>query len=149
MSGNFTGRHITAILVVFFGVVVAVNLAMARYAIGTFGGVVVENSYVASQQFNRWLDEGSAEQALGWGASARRTTGNRVELDLTGPSAQPVEVKAVARHPLGRLADQVLTFTPDGAGHLVSRQKLPSGRWRLRLEVSAEGRLWRHEQDLF
>ena len=38
----------------------------------TFGGVVVENSYVASQDFNGWLDEARAERALGWDADVGR-----------------------------------------------------------------------------
>jgi nitrogen fixation protein FixH len=44
MEGPFTGRHMTAILVGFFGVVIAVNLLMARFATSTFGGIVVENT---------------------------------------------------------------------------------------------------------
>ena len=51
----FTGYHMTAILVAFFGVVIVVNFVMARYAVATFGGTVVDNSYVASQEFNGWL----------------------------------------------------------------------------------------------
>jgi len=61
----FTGRKMAAIMVAFFAVVIIVNVYMAREASSTFGGVVVENSYVASQQYNRWLDEASAENALG------------------------------------------------------------------------------------
>jgi len=45
MTGKpFTGRHMLAVLVGFFGVVIAVNFIMASYATSTFGGVVVENS---------------------------------------------------------------------------------------------------------
>jgi nitrogen fixation protein FixH len=139
----------SAILVAFFDVVIAVNLAMARYAIGTFGGVVVENSYVASQHFNRWLDEAESERALGWRAQARRGAGNRIELDLTGPAAGSARIAAVARHPLGRLPDRDLTFAPAGPGRFVTTQALPPGRWRLRIEVAADGRTWRAEQDLF
>ncbi|HMP45265.1 MAG TPA: FixH family protein, partial [Sphingopyxis sp.] len=40
---SFTGWHMTAILVGFFGVVMAVNFTMARLAMSTFGGKVVEN----------------------------------------------------------------------------------------------------------
>jgi nitrogen fixation protein FixH len=54
-----------AIMVAFFAVVIAVNVYMARLASSTFTGVVVENSYVASQHFNRWLDEARAEERLG------------------------------------------------------------------------------------
>ena len=53
---TFTGWHMATILVSFFAIVVGVNLLMARFATSTFGGVVVENSYVASQQFNQPLN---------------------------------------------------------------------------------------------
>ena len=46
MTMRFTGWHMAAILLGFFGLVVAVNLYMAHTAISTFGGTVVENSYV-------------------------------------------------------------------------------------------------------
>jgi nitrogen fixation protein FixH len=52
---RFTGRHMTGILVAFFGVVMTVNFTMAYVAISGFGGTVVDNSYVASQNYNRWL----------------------------------------------------------------------------------------------
>jgi nitrogen fixation protein FixH len=54
-ASGFTGRHMAITIVGFFLVVIVVNLAMARMATSTFGGVVVENSYVASQHYNRWL----------------------------------------------------------------------------------------------
>ena len=52
MPRTFTGRHMTMVLVAFFGTIIVVNFTMARFASSTFGGVVVENSYVASQHFN-------------------------------------------------------------------------------------------------
>ena len=72
MRKPFTGRHFTLIMVAFFGVVIAINLVMARYASATFGGVVVENSYVASQRFNSWLGKARTQDALGWDATATR-----------------------------------------------------------------------------
>lgn len=144
---TFTGRHMTAILVAFFAVVIAVNVLMARLATSTFGGVVVENSYVASQHFNRWLEEASAEKALGWSADFARRPDGRVAVKLVGPSASAT-LAALARHPLGRLPDQALAFVPDGNGAFVSTGPLPEGRWRLRLEVHADGRNWRSEGDI-
>ena len=41
---RFTGWHMTTILVAFFAVVITVNIVMARFALSTFGGTVVENS---------------------------------------------------------------------------------------------------------
>lgn len=52
-SRAFTGRHMLATILTFFGVVIAVNLTMATLASTSWTGLVVENTYVASQQFNR------------------------------------------------------------------------------------------------
>lgn len=147
-AGRFTGRHLAAIMIGFFAVVIAVNVTMARLASATFGGVVVENSYAASQHFNRWLDEAEAERALGWKADVRRRADGRVILAFAGSTPSPQAVSAVARHPLGRLADVGLRFEPDGAGGFVSSEPLPAGRWRLRIEMRGAGKLWRSEGDV-
>lgn len=148
-TGPFTGRHIAVILVAFFAVVITVNIYMARNAIGTFGGVVVENSYVASQNYNKWLDEAAREKALGWTATAKRDADGRVLVTLTGaPAGDGVRLNGDAWHPLGRLPDQTLHFRRQADGAWRSDAALPAGRWKLRLEA-VEGKVrWRTEQDL-
>lgn len=146
MSGKFTGRHMAAILVAFFGVVVAVNVAMARLASETFGGIVVENSYVASQEYNKWLGAAAAQQALGWQAAPSVRSDGHVALALDGVPAD-AQVSAIARHPLGRLPDVELAFVPAQDGYL-SQQVLPQGRWILRLEITSGTDVWRHEGEL-
>jgi len=61
MTKRFTGWHMTGILLGFFGIIVAVNFTMATLATRTFGGVVVQNSYVASQRYNEWLKAARAQ----------------------------------------------------------------------------------------
>ena len=83
MTRRFTGWHMTAIMFAFFGVVVSVNMLMATLATRTFGGTVVENSYVASQSFNRWLAEARAQDRLqrrprGAGQAARHGIDRRL-----------------------------------------------------------------------
>lgn len=148
MSTGFTGRHLAAIMIAFFAVVIAVNLFMARMAGATFGGVVVDNSYVASQRFNRWLDQAEAQKALGWKAEANRLTSGRVGVDVSGLPAGAATLTALARHPLGRETDRHLMFDRDGNGRFVSRETLPAGRWRLRVELRAGGKFWRTEGDV-
>lgn len=146
-TGPFTGRHFAAIMVLFFGVVIAVNLVMARAASATFGGVVVENSYVASQQFNGWLDQAAKEKALGWSAQATRLVDGRVAVTLIGAPTSAT-LNAVARHPLGRAPDQALTFARQPDGRFVSAAALPAGRWRVRFDAAAGVQRWRTEQDV-
>lgn len=148
MRQRFTGWHMAVILVAFFAVVIVVNVTMARFATSTFGGVVVENSYVASQHFNGWLDEAAKEKAHGWSATAIRQGDDRVRVQLAGAPAQGVTLSGVARHPLGRLPDRRLEFVHGADGSFVSGAALPRGRWRLRLTGSAGGEAWRSEVEL-
>lgn len=145
----FTGKHITLILVAFFGVVIAVNVLMARLASSTFGGVVVENSYVASQHFNRWLAEAKAEDSLGWKAGLTRGGADEARVAITDHAGQPLlgaKVAAVAEHPLGRRPDAALALHEVAPG--VYAAPLEAGRWRLRVTVESRGHIWRTVGDV-
>jgi len=144
---TFTGRHMAAILVAFFGAVIGVNSLNAWLAGSTFGGEVVENSYVASQDYSRWLDEAKTEQALGWSELTTWRPDGRLVVALHGVPGSAV-VKAVARHPLGTLPDRGLTFERLANGQYLSRQALPDGRWEVRLTVAAGGHIWRRQESL-
>lgn len=58
-----TGRKVLTILLVAFGIIVTVNMALLYNAVKTFPGLEVKNSYVASQTFD---DRAAAQRALGW-----------------------------------------------------------------------------------
>ena len=143
----FTGRHMTGILVAFFGVVIAINVLNARYASSTFGGEVVENSYVASQAFNRWLEEAKNEKALGWDEVTTWRPDGRIVVSVRGAPAD-IAVAGVARHPLGRLPDRAIAFAPIGGGRFLSRQPLPDERWEVRLTLTANGHTWHRQEQL-
>ena len=49
---TFTGWHMLAIMLAFFGTIITVNFTMAYLATSSWSGLVVKNTYVASQQFN-------------------------------------------------------------------------------------------------
>lgn len=147
MTRKFTGRHMAAILVGFFAVVFAVNFLMAGYASSTFGGIVVENSYVASQKFNRWLGEARAQDRLGWSATVSRMADGRVQVVAAGPGPA-ASLTALARHPLGREPDRLLAFESAGDGRFLSREALPAGRWTLHLELREGAARWRHDERL-
>lgn len=138
---RFTGWHMTTILVAFFGVVLAVNVVMARYAIGTFGGTVVNNSYVASQKYNGWLDAAERQAKLGWTVRAALNEDRHlfVTVDKDALPLGGLAGVATIHHPLGRQPTQTISLAPAGEGRLVSVEPLPAGRWDVRLEVSSGG----------
>lgn len=137
MTRHFTGWHMTTILVAFFGIVIAVNLIMARYAIGTFGGTVVDNSYVASQKYNRWLDEAARQEKLGWTPKVNIDSNRQIVVSVmeNGTQLSGVTGDGWAIHPLGRAPNKRLTFTTSPSGVLRSVQSLPSGRWSVQLAL--------------
>jgi nitrogen fixation protein FixH len=140
MTRTFTGRHMALIMVAFFGVIIAVNLFMASNAVRTFGGVVVQNSYVASQRFNGWLDAARAQDKLGWVARAT-VQGDRLVVTLAGPDGaiDGALVAIDAEHPLGRMPGRAFALNPVGAGRYVAPHALPAGRWRLRIQAQRDG----------
>lgn len=144
---RFTGRHMAAVLVGGFGIVVAVNFYMASLAAGGFHGVVVENSYVASQNFNDWLAEAEAEKALGWTAEAARDAAGYVTVRSEGVPPGAV-VTASLRRPLGEHEFAELAFEPLGEGAYRSTTPVAHGRWTMRLHIEAGGHRWAQESGL-
>lgn len=146
-NGQFTGKHMAAVLVVGFGIVVAVNFTMASLAVGGFHGVLVENSYVASQNFNGWLEEARAERALGWEADASRDDAGYVTL-ATNAVPEGARITAQLRRPLGLHEFADLEFAPAGEGRYRSTAPVAAGRWTMRLHIHADGRDWAEESEL-
>jgi nitrogen fixation protein FixH len=137
MARAFTGWHMTAIICGFFGVVIAVNITMATLASTTFGGTVVDNSYVASQKFNGWIAAGRAQQALGWQVAVALDEARHVR--VTGRLPAGAMVAATASHVLGRVPEQHLVFSALGQGVWRSATAVPAGRFNVHVRVRAAG----------
>lgn len=144
---RFTGWHMLAMMVGFFGVVIAVNVTMARIALGSFGGVVVENSYVASQEFNGWLDAAEAQETLGWDVVTTWRDDGRLALQVSG-APDALVATATVRHPLGHLPTRELVFEQALSGEYISTEELPQGRWTMRLTLASGVDEWRREEEL-
>ena len=133
---QLTGRHVAAIFVGAFGVIIAVNVALAVSAVETFPGLEVKNSYVASQEFNTRLNE---QTALGWTVYAD-TRGDEVILSITDRTGAPVQV-AELQATVGRAThvrdDVTPDFTFDGT-HYVAPVKLGVGNWNIRMTARAK-----------
>ena len=148
MKREFTGKHAAAIIVSGFAVIIAVNLFMATLAVRGFGGVIVENSYVASQEFNDWLDAAEKQDALGWSVEMTRSENGHL-LVKTASVPDGVTAYAEARRPLGPPETKSLTFIEATPGDHVSVEPLATGRWIVRLTIaSSDGSTWSAEEHL-
>ena len=135
MTRQFTGRHMAMVLVAFFGVVITVNLIMARFAISTFGGVVVENSYVASQTFDKDM---AAQKALGWTLDYGYSRGH-MTLAFRDAAGRPVAVQGLTAL-VGRVTETAQDQTPNftlAEGVYTAPVTLDGGRWMIMVEAKA------------
>lgn len=150
MTRRFTGRHMLIVMVAFFGTVIAVNVTMAMFATRTFGGTVVDNSYVASQKFNGWLKEARDQDALGWSLGLTMGEDRRPTIAAAAGETPLVGavVTATAKHPVGRAPDIALTFTEVAPGQFRAMQPLPAGRWNIHMEAARDGAVLRRIADL-
>jgi|TARA_R100001244_G_scaffold39766_1_gene35675 nitrogen fixation protein FixH len=148
---KFTGYHATMIIVAFFAVVVGVNMVMARFALSTFGGTVVDNTYVASQKYNEWLEQARDQRAHGWTVSPVIRSGDRALLNISdadGAALRGASLVAVAEHPVGRTEPFEITFSELRPGEYQSVQMIPDGRWKLKLLISQTDKFMRVLQDI-
>ncbi|MBO0906142.1 FixH family protein [Jiella sonneratiae] len=138
---EFTGRHMALVMAGFFGTIIAVNLTMAYFAESTWSGLVVANSYVASQTFDADTEERESELARGWTAHTDYRDG-RFRLVLEDAAGRPVRgaaVRATIGHPVNANFDRTLTLAPAAGGAYDAETMLTRGRWEARLEVDRAG----------
>ena len=130
-----TGRKVLAITLGAFGIILAANMTLLYAALGSFPGLEVKNSYVASQAFDR---NRAAQEALGWTAGVSYTAGRLVlrVTDAQGAAISPTIRSALIGRATHVKDDQVLALAP-GTGGLVAPVRLAPGNWQVRLEATA------------
>jgi nitrogen fixation protein FixH len=135
---EMTGRKVLIIAVSAFGVIITANLTLAFNAVNTFPGLEVDNSFVASQNFNQELAE---QLALGWDVRASHEDGV-LTLAITDSAGQPVQV-AYLDAVLGAATHVRDDQTPDFRftnGAYRAPVEIGRGNWNIRLHaVAADG----------
>lgn len=126
-----TGRHVLFGVLAGFAVILTANMAMVIAATGSFPGLVVKNSYVASQNFNARV---AKIAALGWRAVVAYEPGVLTAEILTqsGSPAPAAKVTAVVGRPSDARSDQTLTLERDPTtGYFTAPLTLGDGQWRI------------------
>ncbi|WP_374421830.1 FixH family protein [Paracoccus sp. (in: a-proteobacteria)] len=146
MARELTGRHVLLITLCAFGVIILVNLVMAVMAVGTFPGLEVKNSYVASQNFDR---ERAAQQALNWRVTPEYDGREMVLaiLDDNGNPAPLRDLSVTVGRPTHQRDDQSPEFTYSG-GLYRAPLVLAPGLWNIHLTATArDGTVFRQRID--
>lgn len=134
---EFTGRHMLAVMVAFFGVIIAVNLTLAWFANSSWSGLIVANGYVASQEFNRSEARVRAQALLGWQADLAHT-GTTFTVTMKakdGVRLAGLKLEGTLRRPVTAKDDIVLAFTVAGSGAYSAPAILAKGQWDLELSA--------------
>lgn len=130
-----TGYHVAAMIGSFFAVIITVNLTMAWFASSSWTGLVVKNSYVASQQFNQKIRSARAQKALGRRLSFEYSNG-RLLFSLIDAQGQPVTTEkliATIGRPVAEDNDVDVALPHIGEGRYQGKVDLPKGIWGFQL----------------
>jgi nitrogen fixation protein FixH len=141
------GRRVLAIAAGVFLVMLTPNIVLTVLAVRTFSGVVVPDSYVASQQFDRAR---AAQEALGWSLRVAHE-GGELRLDLADAAGRPVRPATLAvtvgRPTTGR-DDHHLALAETPSGYRAEAPLAPGG-WRVEVAATAaDGTAFRQSRDL-
>ena len=120
-----TGRKVLFMLVAFFGVVIAVNVIMAKLAIQTLPGTEVDSAYSASLAYESEIAAAHDQNARNWKVDAHieRDSGGGATLqvearDKNGPPMSGLKFQGRFERPTDRRADQAVALAEVGKRHL-------------------------------
>ena len=123
--------------------IITVNLVMARFAITSWSGLVVPNTYVASQQFNAKAAESRDIAALGY----QLEFGSGVDglsilfSDRRGEPALADSMVVALRRPVGTDQDRELVMERGSDGIYRAEGQLAEGEWIATVTASNNGQM--------
>lgn len=147
----FTGKHMVLTLVLFFGVIITVNMVMAWQATRSWSGLVVPNTYVASQQFNAKVAAQRAMAASGV-TGKLAVEGDVVSFTISHPAKGPVDVEKVVVNflrPVGTEQDFSVELTRSAPGVYSAKHEVRSGQWIAEVKATDGDQLIVHEANRF
>lgn len=132
------GRHVLVAFVLFFGVIIAVDILFVSLAVRTFSGEAASNPYESGLLYNRTLEQRRREAALGWTATIEETAGDTVQVRVTdraGAVLEGLTVTGVLERPATTRGKRPLRFAPVGQGVYRADAAPLDGAWDLRVTI--------------
>lgn len=143
VSKEFTGYHMFGVIALFFGVIITVNLTLAFFAANSWTGLVVENSYIASQFFDDDKRIREQQLALGWQSDFRYAEG-MVTLDLVdvnGAVVRADKIDVKLGRPVHENNDVLLTLSQGIEASYTGKVDLGAGVWQADMTAYLEGQV--------
>jgi len=146
-----TGRKVLAMLIAFFGVVIGVNVTMAKLAIKTLPGTEVDSAYTASLGYEKEILAARDQSARNWKVDAHieRLAGGAALLqvearDGDGRPVTGLKFQGRFERPTDKRADLAIALAEVGIGIYRGRlDAVAPGQWDLVLEGdNASGRMF-------
>ena len=148
---RLTGRKVLAMLITFFGVVIGVNVTMAKLAIKTLPGTEVDSAYTASLGYEKEILAARDQSARNWKVDAHieRLAGGAALLqvearDRDGRPVTGLKFQGRFERPTDKRADLAIALAEVGIGIYRGRlDAVAPGQWDLVLEGdNASGRMF-------
>lgn len=134
---RLNGWHVLAMVVGFFAVVIAVDVAFAVIAYRTHPGEVSVTPYEDGLIYDRKIAQLKAQEALGWQAAAEAEAGKVVVL-MVDAGQRPLTGLAVSgrlERPATEAGRIVLKFRETAPGRYEAEAKGLTGAWDLTAET--------------
>lgn len=119
---RITGKHVIGGLLLFFGLIISVNIAFISLANKSFPGETVDNAYDKGVRYNETLAERERAAKLGWEITYSYMEYGEDEnqfivkvVDADGP-VDGLNIELALRWAANREADTTLTLIPAGNG---------------------------------
>ncbi|MGZ3378089.1 MAG: FixH family protein [Phenylobacterium sp.] len=128
---RFTGWHFLAVIVTFFGIVIATDTYFTILAVKTFPGEVSSTPYEDGLAYDKAFAQLQAQNKLGWRATAAAEP-EAVAFEVRGKDGAPVSHLAVTgelERPATEAGKIALTFHETRPGRYVARTQALHGLW--------------------
>lgn len=146
------GWHVLAGLVLFFGIIIAVDSLFITLAYRTFSGEAAKNPYEAGLLYNRTLAQRQREAALGWSATIADGAGDRVLVRVADRDGKPLEgltVIGALERPATTRGSRAVRFMAVAPGVYQADAAPLDGAWDLHVTIrNADGALFEADRRL-
>lgn len=147
-SRPLTGRTVLIWLVVFFGLIAAVNGIFIFFALESWPGLSQQDPYKAGIDYNRVLDDARTQKALGWRSGVDLGSDGNLTVRIANAAGVPVSglvVSATLKRPASAERDEAVNLARESDGTYRARVALPlAGAWSVEVSaIHADGRRYR------